>query len=219
MLVRSTARYVCHLETRVCVWRCHLSSTCTMEPTAISISSCCLFFPRVFIFSFYVSICVWACVAFNLRDPTMICHANNVTHIYKRGAVDWPKRKWLVECQREGGGAPICSHCHETPASLNCSLRRLMMNGWVRPSTCVTVAPYYFNYMLTWSVAPFVTTGGLFLTITLCCLVFYSPLFLPFLRSCTYTFDCTKQVRELNVDTELLTLNVTPDEVKAKGYK
>ena len=26
-------------------------------------------------------------------------------------------------------------------------------------------------------------------------------------------------MRELNVDTELLTLNVTPDEVKAKGYK
>lgn len=51
-----------------------------------------------------------------------------------------------------------------------------MMNGWVRPSTCVTVALYYFNCMLTWSVAPFVTTGGLFLTITLCCSVFYSPL-------------------------------------------
>ena len=66
-----------------------------------------LFFPRVFLFSFYVSICVWACVAFNLRDPTMICHANNVTHIYKRGAVDRPKCKCLVESQREWGGTNL----------------------------------------------------------------------------------------------------------------
>ena len=34
----------------------------------------------------------------------MICHANNVTHIYKRGAVDRPKCKCLVESQREWGG-------------------------------------------------------------------------------------------------------------------